>query len=595
MTTKQQRQDFIDHVRGSAKALFLPPAILDDGEDFSVLHHMWLHNVQRTLIGTSMRHPSTGEIRFSNGPSSMAALASNIELFDDLADRPEGLEVGQGYTDGASLFVPLSKFKALIKNPDPQSAAAWIDEGLRVHAGHLVGQDEFHNPSWRVLDRPVYPPARSSMIYALSKANVSAGPWLSAWGKAVHESKEDATHLAINGQSKLTKIFHAIQEKSYALVGAREDNSKPVGASASRVPKGLPTKSEHQAASQRQKEAVGWFMETYRDLGLRQIDFSLAVSICRTAFSGDVHPLLAGSLGDMFFNSLAERPEMSSAMTSIAKKALVNHEFVSSLFPGSFKQSQIYMSAQSCLLDPDVSARALAEAILHLQELVPKSAQPGDMNHQELMNTLPLLTKGSNMSIDLLFKAAKHAPHVAIQWASRNLSKLRNADSLIVRNISSALVENKMGYSDDERIEIIKQFIDLDGGRIYELLHPKELFRNTPGFHEVLLSQQSWAANAMTEVLKRYPGEAPAVVYYWNDIINPIEGNEENFDMPSIMFDAGLTPDTLISHEKNGSNKKALRAWDQRGEIDRAFSEYQAKKIQAATPEVDGARRSIRL
>lgn len=212
MTTKQQRQEFIDHVRESAKSLFVPRPLVSEPGNVLPIHEVWLHNLRADLIGTPAFNLGSSRMALGYGPSSWAALASNVEVFDDEGALPEGALKGQGYSDGRTLFVPLSKLKEKVMNDDTRAALSWLDAGLLFHARHLLGETSASSENW-IKTGDVDLQSKSAMQYALAQSSPKAGDWFE-----MHQASkaQDENALLQQSGSAMLHLMRSIEMASSA-------------------------------------------------------------------------------------------------------------------------------------------------------------------------------------------------------------------------------------------------------------------------------------------------------------------------------------------------------------------------------------------
>lgn len=296
-----------------------------------------------------------------------------------------------------------------------------------------------------------------------------------------------------------------------------------------------------------------------------------------------------------FLNGIQDHAAASPALVSVANTAVKNSGFVSPLYPLEARARARYMRAQAQLLNPGVSAKDLAEAILNIQEIAPpRVPERGLMDYAQIMSSLLRLTRGCGISEELLIKCAEHAPFVAVKWASKNLSKVVDGKSMFVRKLADGLVANKMGDSGDARIAIVQEYLDLGNGDLYKNARRQKVLTPEHGFHHILKSPEPWAAKAMTNVLKVSVSEAPTVLLY----VSAFEAENGRVgsvhDLPSILFDAGITPSTKVVQNKS-QGEIEIRTIAGPGLLDRAYANYVAKQLGDNTPVARASYSGIRL
>lgn len=584
MTTKEQRQDFIDRVRESATSLFVPRPLVSGDSAVLPIHQVWLDSLRADVIGqgTATEYFSgERELQFTYGATSWTAIATNMEVFDDEACRPEGVEKGQGYTDGKTLFVPLSKLKEIVLEENHQVSLNWLNNGLLRHASHLL---EVPLPSgegsqeWVAAHDGVDFASKAAMQFAFSRAKGFSGRWLTI--NEAFQSHTDPSLLAAESGSGILRLIDAIIIASQKSETSLSDGPwrKP-DASSKKIVGSLPKYSDVYG------EIGTWFMDTCKACGVSWSEFPLAVQVAQFMLLRKYGEATSFSFNDsLFVKAIQAHPGASPALVASASAALKHAGFVSPLYPNDTESRAKYMHAQAHLLDKNVSPKDLAEAILNVQDMAPSRVpEPGMMSYAEVMNSLFGLTKGSGMSEEMLIQCAKHAPSVAILWARRNTSKVIYGESLFVRRLADGLVRNRMEHSGAERVSIVQEY--LNNGNLYKNVQSEKPAHPSKGFHHVLKSPEPWAAEAMTNALKASTSEAPIVLLY-KRFPGGIDGNlraDENVhNLPEILFNAGLTPTSKVFNPQT-RNEVEIRTLSGDNLIDAAYADYQAKALTTNT------------
>lgn len=595
MTSKQQRQDFIDHVRESAKSLFVPRPLVNEPGSVLPIHQVWLHNLYAGLIGEPEYGYQSPKMAFGHGPSSWAALASNVEVYNDEDALPEGVAKGQGYTDGETLFVPLSTLKEKVLSEDSRTSLSWLNEGILFHARHLLGETCAPNENWAKAGGNVNPQSKAAMQYALAQSSPSAGDWFEMHQSSkahnmdalVNESGSGILHLIRAVQSASDQVF-ASGIESGPWRGSKISQNEESGKS-----RGI-LGNLNSASRDNYRSAGNWLMQQCEAFGVSWAEFPLAVKIAKAGFLTRKSAALAYFLAD-FVNGVQDHAAASPALVAVANTVVKHSGFVSPLYPLDTLARARYMRAQAQLLNPEVSANDLAEAILNIQEMAPpRVPEPGMMNYAQIMSSLIGLTKGSGMSEELLIKCAEHAPSVAVRWARKNLSKVVDGKNMFVRRLADGLVANKMEDSGDARVAIVQAYLDLGNGTVYKNARHKKVVPPEYGFHHILKSGESWAAEAMANVLKVSVSEAPNVLLYVSTFEDEKPRAAALHDLPSILLDAGMTPSTKVLFNKSHGEIE-IRTLANSGVLDGAYANYQAKQLGKNTPVPRASSSSIRL
>lgn len=331
---------------------------------------------------------------------------------------------------------------------------------------------------------------------------------------------------------------------------------------------------------------MGRFIEE----GVSIRELGIAVNMVRLLYAGAHSSNLNASntWKDRFLMGALSRSGESQTLKLVISGALYQSgtsSFVP-LFGGDLADQMRVLQAQSILMhhhgDQAPNRQALANAIVDIQKS--GYASPTIKGQwPAFMADFKRLVRDLNLDESRVCALANIDPMLALECAVKRGPKMHGQTALCT-SLVRGLEVNRMGLSDDERLEVIKNYLEAGEGRLYGSIAPRARMESA-GLHALMLRQPTpWTQEVSRMVLEKDPCSCLG-------LLKAAYGTDELEMAFNVMFSAGLRPDTILKWNKDGLEQTAslsalLSVSGLNDVLDETYARFNSRQISQATAQV---------